>query len=372
MTRFARWATLAAVAAAPIASFAQTNVSMYGVADAGVVYADPRAPGYGGALRVDTSIMSTSRWGIRGTEDLGGGLSAYFNAEANWGLDDGTGDPAAGNGLTFARRSIVGLQGRFGQIFLGREYTPAFYAGYANDLFAYGMNGTTLVWNVQGVLPIRYSNAIFYNTPNWGGVQIRFAYGKAAFTGTEYYTSSRKRDNNGDVAVLYNRGAIQANAYYRFGYQNVAETDAARFSPPKVRQYGAGFGYKFGIVRMVTSVAISDPDNLGTANDKVLAWNLGVGVRAGPGEVLVQGHQVRYKNELTGEKPRADTLGIAYTYPLSKRTTLYASWAMTRNKHGANQQVRNNTVAYGGSSLGGTAGVDTSPRVLALGIQHLF
>ncbi|MFT4103586.1 MAG: porin [Burkholderiaceae bacterium] len=366
MTRLARWAALAAVAAVPIPSLAQTSVSMYGMADAGVVYADPDASGYSGAFRVDSSIMSTSRWGIRGTEDLGGGLSAYFNAEANWGLDQGTGDPAAGNGLTFARRSIVGLQGGFGQLFLGREYTPAFYAGYANDLFAYGLNGTTLIWNVRGLLPIRYSNAIFYNTPNWGGVQIRFAYGKAAFTGTEYYTDSRKRDNNGDVAVLFNRGAIQANAYYRFGYANVAETDPGRFTPPKVRQYGAGFGYNFGMVRLVTSVSISDPDNLGTMYDKVLAWNLGVGVRAGAGEVLIQGHQVRYKNESTGDKPRADTLAVAYTYPLSKRTKLYASWAMTRNKRGADQGVMNNSNVYGGLAA------NSSPRALALGINHTF
>mgnify|MGYP001286126331 FL=1 len=63
MTRFARWAALAAVAAAaPLPTLAQTsNVSMYGIADAGVVYADPRTPGTGGALRVDSSIMSTSR-----------------------------------------------------------------------------------------------------------------------------------------------------------------------------------------------------------------------------------------------------------------------------------------------------------------------
>ncbi len=232
------------------------------------------------------------------------------------------------------------------------------------------MNGTTLVWNAVGLLPVRYSNAIFYNTPNWGGVQVRFAYGKAAFTGSEYYTDSRKRDNNGDVAVLYNRGAIQANAYYRFGYANVAETDAARFAPPKVRQYGAGFGYNFGVARLVTSVAVSDPDNAaaGSPNDKVLAWNLGVGIRAGAGEVLIQGHQIRYKNELTGDKPRADTLGLAYTYPLSKRTTLYASAAMTRNKNGAATPVRNNSNSYGG----GAAGVDTSPRVLSLGINHKF
>ncbi|MFT4100504.1 MAG: porin [Burkholderiaceae bacterium] len=356
---------VAVAAALPIAAQAQTNVTMYGVADAGVGYVKTDAPGTSGALRVDSGIMSTSRWGVRGTEDLGSGLSAFFNAEAEWGVDEGTGGPtAAGSSatpLTFSRRSIVGLQGGFGQIFLGREYTPSFYANIANDLFGYGLNGSTLAWNVAGLVSIRYSNAIFWNSPSWGGVQIRAAYGKGAQTGTEYYDSPKKRDNNGEIAVLYTGSALHANAYYRGGYANTA----AGADTIKIKQYGLGAGYKFGFGRIVAGFAVSDRDDLaGVFNGKTKMANIGLGVNAGAGEFLIQAHQVRAE-EVDGIRPKANTLGVGYTYPLSKRTTVYATYSKVWNKDGASLIIRNSGNSY-------ATVADGKPQAFALGIRHQF
>mgnify|MGYP001114661754 CR=1 FL=1 len=349
---------VAVAAALPMAAQAQTNVTMYGIADAGVGYVKPDAPGTTGAMRVDSGIMSTSRWGVRGTEDLGGGLSAFFNAEAHWGVDEGVGDTA--NALSFGRRSFVGLQGGFGQVFLGREYTPAFYANIANDLFGYGMNGSTLAWNVAGLVSIRYSNAIFWNSPNWGGLQIRTAYGKGAVSGTEYYDSPKKRDNNGEIALMYTGGAAHANIYYRGGYANTA----AGAPTTKIKQYGLGGGYKFGFGRVVAGFAISDPDNAGAVTDKVKMANLGLGVRAGAGEFLIQAHHVRY-TDIGAGTPKANTLGVGYTYPLSKRTTLYATYAKVWNKDGAALMIRNSANSY-------ATVADGKPQAIALGIRHQF
>ena len=367
---------VAVAAALPAVAFAQTNVTMYGIADVGAGYVKPDQVGTSGAFRVDSGIQSTSRWGIRGTEDLGGGLSAIFNAEAEWGVDDGTGG-SNGNGINFQRRSFVGLQGRFGQLYMGRDYTPSFYAGLANDLFGFGMNGSTLGLNVMGYQTIRTSNAVFYNSPSMGGLQIRASYGKASAAGTEYYDAAKKRDSSAEIAALYSAGPIQANAYYRQGYANVQSTPPGA-DPAKIKQYGGGFGWNFGVARVVAGVGLSDPD--GSANplvpgapagtvgvgtyDRALFWNLGAGVRAGAGEVMAQWTHVKYR----GSDAKADTYGVAYTYPLSKRTNLYATYATTRNKDGAAVIVRNGGNSYGG----GVAGINSKPQAVAFGIRHQF
>lgn len=375
---------VAVAAALPFAAHAQTNVTMYGIADAGVGYVKSTVPGTSGALRVDSGIQSSSRWGVRGSEDLGGGLSAIFNAEAAWSVDDGTGgassQPTAttnavgNNGLNFQRRSFVGLQGAFGQVYLGRDYTPAFYAGLANDIFGFGLNGSTLAWNVAGFQSIRYSNAIFYNTPTWGGLQIRTVYGKNTAQGTEFDTASKKRDQNFEIAALYAAGPIQANAYYRHGYESGLTTNPT-VNPPgflitdpgKIKQYGVGAGYNFGLFRIVGQYALSDPSGRGIAfiQDKVKMYNIGVGVRVGAGEVMVQASEAKYQSIGAGGTPKADTAAIAYTYPLSKRTNLYATYAKTWNKNGASLGLQNSANTYGTVANG-------SPQAVAFGVRHQF
>ena len=359
---------VAMAAALPAVASAQTNVTMYGIADAGASYVKPDQAGTSGAFRVDSGIQSTSRWGIRGTEDLGGGLSAIFNAEAHWGVDDGTG--GSNGALNFQRRSFVGLQGRFGQLYFGRDYTPSFYANLANDLFGFGLNGSTLGYTVGGFASLRYSNAVFYNSPTFGGVQIRAAYGKAGASGTETYLAPKKRDTNADIAALYSAGPLQANIYYRRGYLNVP-ADAAVASavdPRRIQQYGGGVGYNFGVARLVAGIGshkIDEPFALAT--DKALFYNFGVGVRAGAGEVMAQWSQIKFK--ALGSNAKADTLGVAYTYPLSKRTNLYASYGITRNKNGAAVFLQNGANSYGG---GATANTDSKPQAVAFGIRHQF
>jgi predicted porin len=184
-----------AVLAAAGAASAQSSVTLFGIVDANV--------SLGRGTLTDRNLITnsgynTSRLGFRGTEDLGGGMSASFWLEAGFNNDDGTGvntntnnqaAPAAlvaGNqGLTFGRRSTVSLAGSFGEVRLGRDYTPHFYNTTAFDAFGgNGVGTTATVDAANGGIPfaanvtrVRASNSIGYFLPaNLGGI-----YGQAMY-----------------------------------------------------------------------------------------------------------------------------------------------------------------------------------------------
>ena len=104
---------------------AQSSLQIYGIMDAGVLRSDTGEPGGGKKTELATGNSAGTRLGFRGTEDLGGGLKALFNLEMGISNDTGTlltfGEPA---GTVFGRRSFVGLQGGFGEVLVGRDYTP--------------------------------------------------------------------------------------------------------------------------------------------------------------------------------------------------------------------------------------------------------
>jgi len=129
----------ALVAATPLFAFAQTNVTMYGIVDVAVESAKDGGPN-GRQTMVASGDQSTSRIGFRGTEDLGGGLKAIFNLEAGVAADTGAQDAA---GL-FQRRAVVGLEGDFGTVTLGREYSPIASIAGASDEFGQGFYGSNL------------------------------------------------------------------------------------------------------------------------------------------------------------------------------------------------------------------------------------
>ncbi len=116
-------AGLALLAAAGVAS-AQSSVTIYGILDASVRYADGLDAAYAGSATSTTAINSgvntTNRWGLRGAEDLGGGLSAIFNLEGGLNVDTGASSSAT---KLFDRAAVVGLRGDFGTVTLGRQTT---------------------------------------------------------------------------------------------------------------------------------------------------------------------------------------------------------------------------------------------------------
>ena len=111
---------LAVLGAFAGAASAQTNVTVYGLVDAGIQRTD--TDNSGARWGLDSGLQSGNRLGFKGSEDLGGGLSAIFTLESGFNLDDGT---QAQGGRLFGRQAWVGLNGGFGTVKFGRQYTPS-------------------------------------------------------------------------------------------------------------------------------------------------------------------------------------------------------------------------------------------------------
>jgi predicted porin len=175
------------ITAFPLIAAAQSNVTVYGVMDAAVSVEDTGAPGEKSRTVINSGDQSSSRLGFRGTEDLGGGLKALFNIEAGVSLDTGAGDSAL-----FGRRSVVGLQGAFGTVTVGREYSPIAAVAGATDILGQGFYGSNLSAFTANRLTRRLSNSVNYKSNPIGG-----------FTALAAYSAGEKTSGpNGDLKGL--------------------------------------------------------------------------------------------------------------------------------------------------------------------------
>ena len=191
-------------------------MTVYGIVDAGIV--QERGGAAGSVTRVSSGVGSASRLGFRGTEDLGGGLSANFVLELGARIDTGEIDSA---GTIFNRQAYVGLKSNtLGSLNLGRQYTPYYnalsgvadpfgagYAGSAKNLFpAVGANTRT-------------SNAIVYNSPKAGGFSGELSYALGEQVG------SNEAGRQIGLGLAYSEGKL--NARVAFNLRNNDLTAAA-------------------------------------------------------------------------------------------------------------------------------------------------
>lgn len=128
------WAFSLLAALASSAAHAQSSVVLYGIIDTGVEYVTNVGPKKSNSVHMPTLTASLpSLWGLRGKEDLGGGLSAVFVLESGFAPSQGTLNQG---GRLFGRQAYVGLSGRWGTLTLGRQYSQIFWAVLAGDTLA--------------------------------------------------------------------------------------------------------------------------------------------------------------------------------------------------------------------------------------------
>jgi predicted porin len=337
---------VAVAAALPAAAFAQTNVTLYGILDAGVGMNDPDGPGSKSSMVVNSGYQSTSRWGIRGAEDLGGGLRATFNIEAGLDVDTGTDD---GGANYFQRRAVVGLAGGWGEVRLGRDYTPGFSAAGAGDVMGYGLLGTWLTYTAgAGGIQTRASNGIHY-TGSFSGITVRAMYAEGEGT-----TSATKDSNDAyGLSAVYAGGPMTLLGYYQ------VVNDA---TGNETEQMGVGGGWNFGGFRVLVNYGMADVDG----GPETTGLALGVGLNLGAGELRAQAMQIERDAVGGGTDPKATVFGIAYLHPLSKRTNLYATYGMARNNSTGTFGVFASDNAIAPSAAG------ADPSGFAVGVRHVF
>lgn len=331
---------LAALAAVAGTASAQSSVTLYGVVDLGIERTS-LSPG-ASVTRVSSGIQSGSRLGFKGTEDLGGGLSASFQLEN--GFDASTGAPGQG-GLLFGRQSWVGLNGGFGSLKLGRQYVPLFIAQDTIDPLGTGItgdgSGMSAVFRSYGV---RMNNTLNYSTPNMGGFTGEFAYGLGEVAGSASIGSQY------GMSGTYAGGPFTAVAAYHRQNQT-----AGGVSTGKARTFMLGGAYDLKALALHAAFADNRDENAAGANVG-RSRDAMVGVSAPFGPVSVMVSYIRHDDRFVANADAA-YWQLAATYALSKRTNLYTSYSTIRNESA-------------GATGSGVAGADIS--WLNVGIRHKF
>ncbi|UUX95145.1 porin [Aquabacterium sp. J223] len=333
---------IAALLAAPVAAFAQSSVTVYGVLDTYVEYA--RGGGAGDRTSVQAGGQSGSRLGFRGTEDLGGGLKAMFQLEHGLWNDTGTQD-----GAEFWRRQAwVGLSGGFGTVALGRQYNPSFLFADSIDPFGTGYGSAFTL----GITPFsasgaRTNNAVTYATPVLSGFSGKVLVG--AGEGVAGRTV--------DGSVTYAGGPLYLGAAYgqreRFGA--TAETSSLL----------VGGSYQLGMFKILGGYDRLEAE--APTNTTRKGWTLGTQVAVNPGGTVSLGYS---EAKTDGRADKVKLLSAGYSYALSKRTNVYAIVSRVDNASGAAATAFGPTGASSGNPYTVLAG--NNPSSVALGVRHTF
>jgi predicted porin len=329
---------LAVLGAFAGAASAQTNVSIYGIADAGISRFDN---GVAKSTRLDSGAQSGSRIGFTGSEDLGGGLSAIFTLENGFSIDDGT---MGQGGRLFGRQAFVGLRGGFGAVKFGRQYNPIRPALESIDPFGFGLAGN--ISNVFNPYGERADNTINYSTPNLNGFSGQLAYSLGEVAGS----SSTGRQIGASAG--YANGPI--NVVLAHHNQNLV-TGVVDNGNAKTTLLGGT--YDFGVAKAHAAYALNKGDTAAGV-DNVDSRDMMVGVSAPVGAAgTVMASYIRRNDELVANRD-ANQWALGYTHSLSKRTNLYTSYARVKND--------------AASTLGSAAAAGRDPSIFNVGIRHKF
>ena len=334
MTRIAL-ATLAVMGATT--AMAQSSVTLYGRINTTV---ERQKTGDVNNTKMENNA---SRWGIRGTEDLGGGLKAGFTLESGFNSDTGAGSAWTHptTGMSFARQSEVNLSGGFGMIRLG-NFVPESYYATADYISMHnhdtGTSSDALYYDPVWFGGLSTKNKVGYRTPSMGGLTV-----DASVSMHEKDPTVGPRKNGYDLAANYGAGPLHLGAgyskvggnwqaalrgLYTFGQVTLGAYYQRNKDDDKITATGAGSRNNFRLSAMYALGASEFHANVGRANK----WS-----------------------HIDDSAATQWTLG--YNYNLSKRTKVYGYYTKVNNSKGANYMT-------------GSAGTDFSS--FALGVRHNF
>ncbi|MEF8701115.1 MAG: porin [Candidatus Accumulibacter sp. UW20] len=375
------------------AALAQSNVTVYGLADVGYVYSSGSAgPGLGTnkfSGLAGGGVTAGNRLGFKGEEALGNGLKAVFTLEYGLQLDDNSGIGNTG-GLD-ARQQFVGLATPYGTVALGRQYAPGFNATANNDALEatdMGIQSSLSVYAGNTITPnspARYDNSISYTSNNLSGFTVSAIYGFGESNIGGYNNASVYDNSQYGLGLNYANGPINFDAVWQ-SQISVAIPNPIPGGPAKVpgtsesiNEWYLGGSYDFKVVKVYASYQGLDNNNrTGTVlarpyrnalvADKNDIWTVGVTVPVfTAGTIGLSYGQLSTDN--SNNVPDGDSWGwgAMYTHNLSKRTALYAAYTYFDNDRGsAPVQTQ---VAGGGLGIG-VAGENN--YTFGTGIRHSF
>ena len=371
-----------AVLAASGAAMAQSSVTLYGLIDASVqsykanvFTASTTVPGTitlanVRQTRLGSGIQNGSRWGLKGSEDLGGGLNAVFDLQSGFTVDDGV---SAQGGRLFGRHAFVGVNGGFGTLTFGRHDTSLddeignFVASAHNSVDATSgpgvsaaaarvITGATTATTVANTATIaatansvlgnvgawvgynsRVDNSIKFQTANYAGFTGSVTYGlgedKTATTSATHTLSLNAKYANGPIGVLF---AYQDEALAKGTTQTATNGDI------NLKNTLFGATYDFGVAKLYAAYNQAKLE-VGTSERKNKEYSLGVSAPVGP--LTLRAEYAQSKGDVfssVGDDVKSKGYDIEALYDLSKRTTLYTSYVNT--KHDASDSSSKTTL----------------------------
>lgn len=346
---------IVALLGASSAATANSSLTVFGIADTALT----RISGSDAGSRTGLSSggNAASRLGLRGTEDLGAGLSAGFWLESAVGLDTG-----GASGLTFQRRSTVSLTGPWGELRLGRDYAPIWWNIALLDPYGARGVGTSQAFNNFGYNAIWNSNSIGYFLPgSLGGLygQVQIAFGEK--------TASSPNKRQGDAwggRLGYASGPLNIAVAYTEYKQVIGASDVAPVTIGRhLRMANIGASWDFGWIKPMAYYGVERVPGAPAGANRLDSLLLGATAPLGNGELRAT--VARYDLKQSGND--FTKLAIGYGYSLSRRTQLYATVARLSNQGASTRSLS----ADGMAALGGIRGAGHSTGV-DFGIRHSF
>ena len=404
---------LAVLGAFAASAQAQSSVTIYGILDTGIAY-QSKAATTGqttnhSLFSMQSGIMSGSRFGFKGSEDLGGGLKANFQLEAGINVDNGqfSGADNSGSTVMFRRISTVGLSGGFGSVNLGRQTDFAYSGLGGGGMTAFssagyfggftGTNGTTQA-RLQGD---RTNNSIRYDMNAIGGLTGGLMYGMGEQPGGgsagSVYAAGLKYENGpfavGGSYFKSKLGTTPADRALYSGTSSTTLTSALTANPgdqgTSVSILGASYNFggagklygNWSRVKMATYGGTGNTFNNGSvgttalatsANDRLDMYEIGYNYDLTASLKLLTGYS-RTNVHFTSGLPQGklDQLSVGTDYFLSKRTDLYtlATYARTSN---VSNPLGLSTSSPGATPTTANGGTTGGAYGVAVGIRHAF
>jgi predicted porin len=353
---------LAAALAAAVSggAMAQTSVQVYGLLDTGVEYVTNGKDDGGNSLRVSSGGSNNSRFGFRGSEDLGGGLKAIFQLESPVLSDTGEID-----GPLFRRQANVGLEGKFGRVIIGRSFTTVYDfinpfdpMGYA-PRYSWAPTGGGTLSSKYG-MTTAFDNMVKYQG-EFAGVKVGASFG-----------AGESQDSNADgrklaVGVAHQIGGLR----FVLTGERVNGVTGTAVSRTVSKVYHAGLAYELtkstDLKMALRNYRLERPTGGDVRAD---TWWIGANHDLTP-VIDLTGvvYYINVKDGVTSGDTAADPLMFVFRtkYTLSKRTNLYATVSYAKAQGGIPIGVSRDS-----TEDGGVTGVSDNQTGIMLGMQHRF
>jgi predicted porin len=371
-----KWFMAATVATIGSTAYAQSSVTLYGVLDSGLLYQSTSAASFNPAGKdlgrlytlKDGGIYS-SLWGMKGTEDIGGGYSVNFRLQGAFSSTNGTLrlSDTPGTVALFNQVASVGMSGPFGSVNIGRQFAPMAYALAETDVRGGQYFGSILTswlgmnqsagWvgtSTNGPIGALYdSNAIVYNSPTFAGISASLEYAPGNVAG-----SFQGGTRESAILKYSNYGLTLAAIYYNGHDTNPAPTTVATGLNNNRFVY---FGAEYATHGFTMSASYANGRNPAHSNTVDLdMYSAGLGYRFSPSLRLTSG--VYYLKDTNNSANKSLEYAAGLEYSLSKATLLYAQAG-----HVKNEGTATTTLTYGAP-----VAPRTGTTAVNLGIRHTF